>query len=99
MSKSFFLTQDCGDTPTEYDDKMECADGSFADIVDGDWNGCLDKGSTIFRCPFPMIPCQNMRKDENGEETNDFECGTTCSEKGGKRDSCNGGIISKGYQH
>ena len=69
---------------------MECADGTFADIVDGDWNGCLDKGSSIFRCPYPMIPCEKMRKVD-GVETMDFECGTTCLDKGGKRITCNGG--------
>ena len=94
---SFFIIynnrlSDCGDTPTAFEDKIECADGSFADIKDGNWNGCLDKGSSIFRCPYPMIPCQNMR-DVDGSKTRDFECSITCLDKGGKRSSCNGGMI------
>ena len=83
---------------------MECADESFAEITtnsDGslNWNGCIDKGSRIFRCPYPYIPCESMRKDENGDETRDFECDLTCEDedKGGKRQTCNGGKKIKSY--
>ena len=86
--KPYFI--DCGDTPVPEKDQLECANGEFADIVDGDWNGCLEKNSYIFRCPARLIPCQQMR-EVDGEETLDFVCDEDCSNYGGKRKTCNGG--------
>ena len=77
---------DCGDLPTVYSDKLECADGTFADI----WDGRLKKDSYRFRCPFPYIPCRDMRVVD-GSESKDFHCDLTCSSFGGKRETCNGG--------
>ena len=86
--KPYFI--DCGDTPVPKKDQLECANGDFADIVDGDWNGCLEKNSYRFRCPYPYIPCQQMR-EVDGEETLDFWCDEDCSNYGGKRKTSNGG--------
>merc|ERR1712242_426586 len=79
---------DCGDAPTQYADKLECADGTFVDIFDEGWDGCLNKGSYRVRCPYPYIACEKMRV-VNGVETKDFHCEITCSNHEGKRKTCN----------
>merc|ERR1712060_415135 len=76
---------DCGDTPTKSTNKIQCADGEEVEVTDGSLEGCTSRGSHIFRCPFPLIPCENLK--ENGKE---FQCDKTCSEKGGKRKTCIG---------
>merc|ERR1712242_255443 len=83
---------DCGDAPTQYADKLECADGTFVDIFDEGWDGCLNKGSYRVRCPYPYIACEEMR-EVNGVETKDFHCEITCSNHEGKRKTCNRGKI------
>ena len=98
LALHIFLPLDCGENPTEYTDKTECADGALVEVTkDADgveyWNGCLDRGSTIFRCPVPYVPCQSRRKDQYGVDSRDFECALTCEHKGGKRQSCIGGKI------
>ena len=78
---SHVIILECGAEPTEYTNKLECADGT----LENTWNGCVNKGSYRVRCPYPYIPCHDMRS--NGVE---FFCGTTCNSRGGKR-KCSGG--------
>ena len=89
---------DCGDTPTNSKTKMECADGEkvevdvTSDAWDDNWDGCFNRNSQIFRCPFPYIPCEDMWPGKK-----DFYCGKNnaeCKIKGGKRQTCNGGMTS-----
>ena len=94
--KPYFI--DCGDTPVPEKDQLECANGKFADIIDGDENGCLKKNSYRFRCPYPKIPCQDMRVVD-GKETLDFHCDNDCSSYGGKRKTCNGGKMSLSHHN
>ena len=82
---------------------MECADGTFAEVIGDDWNGCLNQGSHMFRCPFPYIPCEQKwdvpikefdSKIESGIYQ-EFYCGINCDNYGGKRVSTNGGNVFK----
>ena len=84
---------DCGDTPTNSENKMECADGQqvevdvTSDVWEDNWDACFKRQSHIVRCPFPYIPCEDM-----WERKMDFKCGINCASKGGKRQTCNGGM-------
>ena len=84
---------DCGDTPTNSENKMECADGEqvevdvTSDVWEDNWDACFKRQSHIVRCPFPYIPCEDM-----WERKMDFKCGINCASKGGKRQTCNGGM-------
>ena len=72
---------------------MECADGEkvevdvTSEVWDDNWDACFNRNSQIFRCPFPYIPCEDM-----WERKMDFKCGINCASKGGKRQTCNGGM-------
>ena len=77
---------------------MECADGEQVEVDvtndawDDNWDGCFNRNSQIFRCPFPYIPCEDMWPGKK-----DFYCGKNnaeCKTKGGKRQTCNGGMNS-----
>jgi len=82
---------DCGDTPTNSENKMECADGEkvevdvTSEVWEDNWDACFKRQSHIVRCPFPYIPCEDM-----WERKMDFKCGINCASKGGKRQTCNG---------
>ena len=84
---------DCGDTPTNSENKMECADGEkvevdvTSEVWEDNWDACFKRQSHIVRCPFPYIPCEDM-----WERKMDFKCGINCASKGGKRQTCNGGM-------
>ena len=78
---------------------IECADGEevevsdvTSDVWDDNWDACFNRNSQIFRCPFPYIPCEGMWPGKK-----DFYCGKNnaeCKIKGGKRQTCNGGMTS-----
>ena len=75
----------CEGKPTEFADQLKCSDGELADK----WDGCVDRGSKRVQCPYPFIPCNQLKS--NGE----FKCGRSCSSFGGKRTDCTDGKTSE----
>ena len=87
------MCSDCGDTPTQSENIIECADGEevevediTSDVWEDNWDACHRRGSHIVRCPFPYIPCEDMWEDRK-----DFKCDINCNSFGGKRKTSNGG--------
>merc|ERR1712038_1985250 len=67
----------CEGKPTESATQLKCLDGALADR----WDGCVERGSVRVQCPYPFIPCNDLKhssplaRGELCKSNGEFKCG------------------------